>query len=232
LLRYDDGNSYVTKFRGNPQGDKILVSELVASGLLKDLDFARVTSRIVTVDAYLMSMQPELAGFTAGPQFGSLHERDNAPFSEDAITRLTNRNDLPQVILFDALVCNGDRNSGNILLIKDTSRTAVAYRFAMIDHSHIFGGPQWNSHTLATLKSSQNLYLSTLNLNHVPAKLDVFEPFLLRLEALTPDTIKSILDEVPVEWALTSSDKDALQDFLVIRKGLVRSVISAAIGTP
>jgi hypothetical protein len=227
LLRFDDGNSYVTKFRGNPKGDRILISEFVASALLRELDFARLDGRIVNVDSDLISNQPELAGLTGGPQFGSLYEPVNVPFSAKDLIHLTNRNDLPQFILFNALLCNVDQHLGNILFVKDRSQSATAYRFVMIDHSHIFGGPEWNDHALDIRKKNPDLYLSPVNLiDDAPDKLEVLEPFLLRLEALTEHSIRSILDDVPGEWGFTSSDMSALLDFLMIRKDFLRFLVS------
>jgi hypothetical protein len=232
LLGFDDGNRYVTKFRGNPEGDKVLASEYIASELIRELAFAGIPSKIVTVDAAFISNQPELTGLTAGLQFGSFHERDNQPFSPAAISRLTNRDDLPQVLVFDTYVVNGDRHPGNILLVEDPTRSSLAYRFAMIDHSHIFGTPRWDSHSLRSFHGYSTVPISALNYGHVGAKFDVFEPFLSRLEALAPSTIQSIIDGIPSEWGVPSTDRAALKDFLEVRRSSVRPIFRAALGGP
>jgi hypothetical protein len=226
ILAFDDGNSYVTKFRGNPEGDSVLIKEFVASELLRALDFARLDGRIVTVEADLMRTQAELAGLTPGPQFGSHYEPDNKPFSVKDLRSLTNYSDLPQVVVFDTFLCNTDRHLANIFFVRDRMQSAVAYRFAMIDHDRIFGRAKWDCQALGYGKTSRTFSDALNILDYISPTLDVFETFLLRLEALRPEKIESILDAVPSEWGFILSDKAAVLDFLLFRKGLVRSIIT------
>ncbi len=226
ILRFDDGNSYVTKFRGNPEGDSVLIKEFVASELLRALDFARLEGRVVTVELDLMRRQAELSGLASGPQFGSLYESDNKAFSVRELRSLTNYSDLPQIVVFDTFLCNTDRHLANIFFVRDRTQSAVAYRFAMIDHDRIFGWAKWDCQALAYGKTSRTLSDGLNILDYIPPTLDVFEPFLLRLEAMGLEKIEAILDAVPPEWGFTLSDKAAVLDFLLIRKGFVRSIIA------
>lgn len=189
----------------------------------------------MAVDAYFISIEPNLQGkgLEAGLQFGSPHNPDPENFSERNIPHLTNRGNLAEVIVLDTLACNTDRHSGNLLLLfEDKTKKNKSCKFVMIDHTHIFGGPRWNEHTIKDLQNSDILYASeAVNLNHVPPKMGVFEPFLQQIEALTSETIETMIDSVPNEWGLSSAERKALLDFVVARKSKVRTTISQRIGS-
>lgn len=229
LIQFDDGERYVVKFKGNPSGNHVLVSEYVVSELIQLLQFSGRPGRIVAVDAQYISLEPNLQGqgLTGGLQFGSPFLDDYENFSDIYIPHLKNRVDLPQVIVLDTLVCNADRHSGNLLLLfEDKTRQNKACDFVIIDHSHVFERPGWDEHSLRTLQSDNRLYANVVNFNNIPKRLDVFEPFLLRLEALTQDQIEAVISNVPTEWDFSSTQQKALRDFLVLRKGQVRGIIS------
>lgn len=232
LISFDDGNRYIVKFKGNRFGNRILVNEYIADQLAKLLGLSCGDGQVVAVDAFFISKEPKLQGrnLEAGLQFGSTfindgHDRDN--FSEAYIPDLKNRDRLPEVIVFDTFVCNTDRHSGNLLLVfDDPTRKNTSCEFVLIDHSHILGGYEWSEHTLPSLRDNEQLYACVITFDHVQPRMDVFEPFLLKLEALTPDVLKPVVDSIPSEWGITSSERRALLDFLVIRKDRVRNIIS------
>lgn len=232
LIEFDDGAKYVVKFKGNPQGNHVLISEYVVSELIHLLQFAGRRGRLVAVDAYFISTEPNLQGrnLEAGLQFGLPLLEDYENFSDANIPNLKNRGALPQVIVLDTFTVNTDRHSGNLLLLfEDETRQNKSCEFVLIDHSHVFGGPQWNEHTLRQLANNNELRASLINFNNVQPRLEVFEPFLVKLEALSPEQIEAIINGVPTEWGFPSAERGALLDFLVTRKDIVRDIINRVI---
>jgi hypothetical protein len=232
IIGMSDGNDYVVKFKGNAQGTGVLVNEYMVNELIARLGFEGGRGRVVVADAMFISNEPHLSTkhLQAGPQFASPYYKNHDNFSDAFLDHLQNRAKLPQVIVLDTLICNDDRGSGNLLLVFDDP-TKRDCRFVLIDHGHAFGGPNWDEHTLKTLQGSTKLFANAVNLSNVPKTIDVFEPFLLKLETLSPGEIQAIIESVPADWGLHSANRKALLDFLVVRKDKVRAVITSQLAT-
>jgi hypothetical protein len=229
VLGASDGNDYLVKFKNNPQGTRVLVNEYVVNELISKLGFEGGRGQIVSADAFFLSNQPNLKNLDAGLQFASPYHQHHDNFSDTLLDRMKNRDKLPQVPILDTFICNVDRASGNLLIVFDDP-TKLDCRFVLIDHGHAFGGPDWDEHKLKTLQNSTNSFANIINLSNIPRKMGVFEPFLLQLEALTPEDIEAIINTVPIDWGLHSADRKALLDFLVARKASVRQIISDQFG--
>lgn len=184
----------------------------------------------MAVSDFFINCEPELrrrnlqAGLQYGTRFIDLPHDDFNPID---VPHLTNRSDLPQVIIIDTLTCNKDRTPGNLLMtFEDPARKNKACEFVLIDHTEAFGGGSWNEHTLKSLVNSDAIFVDAVNFNHVPAQMDAFDPFLLSLEALTPEQIKTAINAVPSDWKLPLADAVALADFLITRKDKVRGIVA------
>ncbi len=226
VIGLSDGHDYLVKFKGNPQGTRVLANEYVANELIAKLQFEGARGKIIIADAFFISKEPNLQNrnLEAGHQFASPYFKHHDNFSNSILAHLENRNDLPQVIVLDNFICNNDRGSGNLLLVfNDPSKPDC--RFVLVDQGHAFGGPNWDQHSLKTLQDNATLHVNAGIFPDIPYKMDVFEPLLIRLEALTRDEIEAIIDGVPSDWGLHSADRNALLDFLVARKDKVRNIL-------
>jgi hypothetical protein len=228
VLALSDGRDYLVKFKGNPQGTRALINEYVVNELIAKLEFEGGRGRVVVADAFFLSNEPHLSGrnLESGHQFATPYYEHHDNFTDAFLNRMENRDKLPQVIVLDTFVCNNDRGSGNLLMVFEDP-TKQDCRFILIDHSVAFGGNTWNEGTLKSLRDSPQLFQNVVNLGHFPRDLAVFEPFLLRLEALTEDEIRAIIKSVPIDWGLHSADSEALLDFLVARKDKVRQILTS-----
>lgn len=84
LMRCDDGNFYVVKFRNNPQHLRVLANEMLATRLADRAGLPVPTTEVVEVDKWLVEHTPELSiqlahstiPCQAGLQFGSRYVVD------------------------------------------------------------------------------------------------------------------------------------------------------------
>lgn len=78
---FDNGRSYVVKFKGNGVETHVLIKELVVSRVAAALEFSHKPGEIVEVAEAFLNGQPVLQGFLgAGLQFGSPHLGNPFPF--------------------------------------------------------------------------------------------------------------------------------------------------------
>src|SRR6202012_4179738 len=79
LMRCEDGHYYVVKFRNNPQHERILANEFLATRLAERVGLPVPVAEVVEVSAWLVEHTPELTivlgnsviQVEAGLQFGS-----------------------------------------------------------------------------------------------------------------------------------------------------------------
>ena len=60
LLRCDDGDYYVVKFKNNPQGVRILANEMLAGKLARTLGLPVPEPEVVEVSEWLVEHTPEM----------------------------------------------------------------------------------------------------------------------------------------------------------------------------
>lgn len=232
LLRADDGNDYVVKFRSNGQGLRVLPNEWIAGRCAHALGLPLPRMAVVNVPQSLLDATPELSPFraTPGSQFGSefMPQGHCEPW-QDLLASADNLDDLAGILVFDTWIHTKDRSwrSSNLNVIQDQ---AGRYRVIIFDHGWVFGGtPNWSSQSLRAQRSLVKppfMAGSVYNLfrPHIRGD-DPFEPWLERVESLPPKIIRQAIWEVPSEWGLNFTERKALADYLIRRRHLVRPVI-------
>jgi hypothetical protein len=149
--------------------------------------------------------------------------RDLKPGME---SNLTNLDVVPAMFAFDVLVCNPDRNRGNIVFQK-VSPTLERYRLQMIDHSHALGGDRANMDDfIKSVKDPQTYLQYWPELRATVTAKAQFEPFLQRVEALTRPQVEEIVDTVAAEWRPNPDQTPSLTGFLLQRATQLRSLMS------
>jgi hypothetical protein len=230
---FDDGVTYYVKFQGNSQGTRVLVNEWVVSRLAQVVGFTYQAGAIVEVDQAFIAAQPALASFTAGLQYGSPLIPNHIPFQPGLLQSVTNRGDLPQIIILDTIFCYTDRHNNNLLLYQDGLGKPGDYKFRVIDNSHVVHGkPSWTEADLAQLEADQSPCVNAITFDIVGKQLGTFEPFLARVEAVAATTVEGIVTSTPPEWGLTASEQRRLTEFIVARKTLVRRIIQTVTDNP
>lgn len=251
----DDGKSYILKnqnvFDHREQSwvnwDSMFLQEVLVHRIANYLSIKTPDCAIANVDPLFLEMAPSLRfnhRYVPGFHFASgLVDNVDSNLKEGYlrlmelgkpyikrswnkfIKDITNKEDIPKIIVLDLLTANFDRfgNTGNLLIASENGRR---YVYA-IDHGHCFWGPSWNSlikkQRLMKIHSRQEYYqqwLTTLiQSSDAPMSglgklfksmeqfIDVSDPkdhcfidVVHITNQITPNTIDKWFEDIPDEW--------------------------------
>lgn len=211
LALADDGRQYWVKVPNNPQGNQVLVNEVIVGELgrvlgapMRERALVKVPVSVTQWDDY-----PVQASTTPVLAHASLH----VPSAEDADDlHYTKRDDNARrqaaiAALWD--LCVGE----DAQWLYDT---ASSYTIWSYDHGFWFatGEGDWNAHVLARMLAVAS------PLADLPRAVDSGE-FLRMADAidtLTPAVLLGIMSEVPVQWGTGDEDLEAMAWFLFNRR--------------
>jgi len=208
LLRCEDGENYVVKFRNNPQHVRILANEMLAGRLARLIGLPAADPAFVQVPPELIAGNPSLEfelgtrreRCAPGLHFGSRFPGDPAEtlvvdFLPDRLLRRV-RN-LATVFLgalaFDKWTCNCDGRQ--MIFHRGVDQEGSAYSVALIDHGFCFNDGEWNFPD----SPIRSLYPRRLVYEGVRG-LESFEPFLSTIENLELSRLESCVEGIPTEW--------------------------------
>jgi hypothetical protein len=227
----DDGTQYVVKFKENGQGLRVLVNELVANAIALHLDLPCPKGVIAEISDELIKIAniPPIQGraVSSGCHFAT--KRIMNPYSNpptQLIGQASNRNTYPGIVLFDILTFNSNRNNaGNYIVVN----AGANIEFYIIDHGHCFGNPNWDVSLVQKIGTwnSQNL------MNEIAECItgnDPFRIYIQKIRSISDDFINKIIDEVPAEWQLLQSEKEALRSFLIGQRDRIEEIILGSKG--
>lgn len=208
LLRCDDGETYVVKFRNNPQHVRVLANEMLAARLALLIGLPVPDPAVVEVPAELLSGNPLLeleigsrrepcaAGLQFGSRFpGTPSQTLVVDFLPDRLLRRL-RN-LGAVFLgafvFDKWTCNCDGRQ--VIFYRSADQEGSTYSASLIDHGFCFNDGEWNFPD----SPIRSLYPRRLVYENVRG-LDSFEPFLSRIEDLEAEQLDACVPGIPIDW--------------------------------
>jgi len=232
LMRADDGHYYVVKFQNNPQHLKVLVNEFLATRLAEQIGLPVPATEIVSVSDWLVHSTPELrieiAGRSVpcspGLQFGARYVCD--PFGgqvfdympESMFERIRNPEVFTGMLAADKWLGNADGRQA-VFWRKTGEKT---YRVSFIDQGYCFNAGEWTFPDLAL----HGVYYR----NYFYARVtgwESFQPWLSRIEELSPAVIRKIAGEIPPEWCNDWEALKILVDSVIQRRSKVRDLIAA-----
>ena len=232
LMRCSDGRFYVVKFLNNPQHPRVLVNELLGTGLAELIGLPVPHTGIVQVDESLIRSTPQLtvdlAGRTvpclAGPQFGSEYAinpfegRIFDQFPVEMFSRVRNLAAFVGVLAFDKWTGNVDSRQATFW----RKGREKKYTATFIDQGHCFNRGEWTfpDHPLRGLYPQIEVYREVRG-------WESFEPWLSRIEAMDELSMWNLSDRVPPEWSVGTEEMAGLLKTLGGRRSIVRALISS-----
>jgi HipA-like kinase len=234
LMGCDDGQTYVVKFRNNPQHVRILANEMLASRLAALIHLPVPGRAFVQVSQGLISGTPLLRFETAGREeqcAAGVHFGSRFPgvpsqtlvvdFLPDRLLRRVAN--LASIFLgayvLDKWTCNCDGRQA--IFYRTIEQSGSRYSATLIDHGFCFNDGEWNfpDSPIRSLYPRRLVYESVRGLQS-------FEPFLSRVENIEATELEECLREVPRDWCGNDPDQiSRLAERLYERRRRVRQLI-------
>lgn len=241
LLRCDDASYYVVKFQNNPQHLRILANEMLGYQLATALGLPVARAEVVKVEAGLIEKTADLVLIKRGrPEkcspgfhFGSRYPGEPGRvavhdfLTEERLAEVANLADFADVLLFDQWTCN--TNGRQVIFVTEPFGTSAGprpdrgYRAVMIDQGFCFNAGEWNfpDSPLRGLYAQRRVYERVTGWAS-------FEPYLTRLEELSPRVLDEAAAGVPPDWYAGASDAlNRLLTQLDTRRRRLRELVSA-----
>jgi len=208
LLRCEDGENYVVKFRNNPQHVRVLANEMLASRLALLLGLPVPGPAFIHVSPELVAGNPLLQfelgrgreACLPGVQFGSRFPGAPAEtlvvdFLPDRLLRRVTSVDkvFGGALVFDKWTCNCDGRQA--IFYRTTDQEGSAWSAALIDQGFCFNDGEWNFPD----SPIRSLYPRRLVYEKVRG-LQSFEPYLSRLENLEAGEVEACARGIPDDW--------------------------------
>ncbi|WP_340023933.1 HipA family kinase [Paenibacillus sp. FSL K6-1096] len=232
LILCTDGQFYILKLRSNPQGNMVLVNEIISYRLALLLDLPVPKGEVILLEEHFISQTPQLqtANAQAGLHFGSLFIPDSVNLTHGTdLSRVDNIVKAADIILFDYWVNNNDRhlfNGASTNLLVTNSGTPHLW---MIDQANILNGPHWDEHSIIAHQPYISTYWGEVYQKFVPY-LDQEFPFknsLPNYENLNSSVLTEVVSDLPQEWGFPAQSGHALVNYLLSRLTLLPRAIEA-----
>lgn len=225
LVQANDKNKYVVKLLNNRVSHKVLINDFICSKLghimelpIPNVEKIFIPQQLIDVDSYMGQV-----GVQEGFHFASLYYDSINFIGSNSLELVRNKNDLANIMAFDLWVGNDDRcdNSGNLII--DTINEKVW----AIDFGNGLNGPDWIKDDL----ECYDIYIPDLDgcvygcIKNLIIGENPFGDICNRIESITYNEIKEIVDDVPDEWKINVEERKLICDFLDDRKQRVRECL-------
>lgn len=226
LFRADDRKIYVVKLQSNQIGSKVLANEFIAAKIGEIMGLCFPLSDVIEITEQTINQNPHLTelGIIAGRHFASQYLNHTEYLKKNNLNKAVNIPEMAGVILFDHMFHNHDRNKNtkNILLRKENT----GFRIYAIDNSHLIRSGTWTLKTINALSGAIFSYYRQsygLLLNSYLCSQD-FLPYIEKVANISNEDIENLVQEIPREWLPDSAERQAFQEFIIIRTGMVEKI--------
>ena len=234
LMLGADGALWVVKFRNNPQGERVLANELLATRIAEAVGLTVPKTEVVEVSEWLVEHSPEMVlehgrgqqvRCAAGLQFGSRFVGGLMPgqvmdyLPEPQLSEVRNLGEFAGMLAVDKWTgnCNGRQ------AVYQRRARERKYRATFIDQGFCFNAGEWSfpDVPLRGVYPRNCVYAGVTG-------WESFEPWLSRLEAFRAETLGAIAEEVPPGWyGGDPAVLERLVEQLLGRRGRIRELIAA-----
>lgn len=231
MMRCSDGNFYVVKFRNNPQHQRVLANEMLATRLARCADLHVPDTEVVQVDEWLVEHTPDLHVQLAhqtircepGLQFGSRYVVNPFEgqvfdyFPVEMLDRVKNLNQFAGMLVIDKWTGNADgRQAAFWRRLREKK-----YTVTFIDQGYCFNAGEWTfpDYPLRGVYARNEVYAGVRGWQS-------FEPWLSCVENMKSDVLWNAAEDIPPEWYGGEWDElEKLVHALIERRELVRGLI-------
>lgn len=234
LMLGADGGYWVVKFRNNPQGERVLANEFLATRIAEAVGLTVPKSAVVEVSEWLVEHSPEMTldhgrgdrrRCAAGLQFGSRFVGGQTPgqvvdyLPESQLRELRNLREFAGMLVIDKWTgnCNGRQ------AVFERRARERKYKATFIDQGFCFNAGDWSfpDSPLRGVYGRNCVYESVTG-------WESFEPWLSRVEAFREEALGAIAEEVPTEWyGGDPGELERLLEQMYARRKRVRDLLAA-----
>ena len=205
LMLGSDGRLYVVKFRNNPQHERVLANEMLATRLAAAVGLTVPETEVVEVSAWLVEHTPELKvdlgrrqePCTAGLNFGARYVGGLMPgqvvdyLPEEQLGEVRNLTEFAGMLALDKWT--GNANGRQAVFTR--SARERRYTAVFIDQGFCFHAGEWKFEDapLRGVYPRNAVYAGVTG-------WESFEPWLSRLETMPVEEIWQAAESIPPEW--------------------------------
>jgi hypothetical protein len=231
LMHCSDGYFYVVKFLNNPQHQRILVNEILASRIAQLAGLPVPNGEVVEVNQWLIDHTPELniqlvdktVRCGAGLQFGSRYVVDPLQgqvfdyLPVEMLERVRNLATFAGVLALDKWTGNADGRQAAFW----RKRLERKYSASFIDQGYCFNAGEWSfpDSPLRGVYSRNEVYESVCGWSS-------FEPWLSNVETMPEAKVWGVAEAIPPDWYCgRTQDLEKLVVALLSRRNIIRKLI-------
>ncbi|MBX4271450.1 HipA family kinase [Clostridium estertheticum] len=219
----------IVKTFNNIESNKVLANEIICYRIAKKIHLPMPNGGICDIKKGILindNVEFNEERYGLGFYTDRLNKVTNIVNSTRVIQKyVTNKEDLPRIILFDHLIYNKDRHKGNILIDMATKNK----KLHIIDHSHVFNlGPLWDEYQLRRFIDEKDYVSSEILEYNFPLYRLFFESMKIDLKllkhhcedfknTLTVDFIQDSVNNLPKEWGISENEKSMLIEYILYR---------------
>ena len=213
----------VIKTKDNIQGTLTLINELVCYKLANAIGILMPNSGVAIIDDRTLLGENTLSNNDFGSCFYSRYIERASILNENIMDFVSNKEAYEEIILFDHITYNKDRNRGNLLI----STGKGAKLLYTIDHTHVFkNAALWDSICFRQgildndymdtdiLEANGYGFFSRNKTINKHSLLKVAEKF---KQVITKQLLDDIINSIPDDWKISSKDLEALKIYLLYR---------------
>jgi hypothetical protein len=217
LVRCEDGHFYAAKFAGNPQGNRTLINEWIAYGILSRTDITTPPLRILELSSKHDDLYFAVGNRRNFPE-GTLHLGSQCPVNPETtaifdflphglLANVRNLADFARIYVYDQWFGQADKRQA--VFVRDKSviggPNLKAY---FVDHGQAFNGAHWalRDMPLSGLAFPTRVY-SMIDMSALA------ESAIAQIETIDKQTLFATTEGVPSSW-LGQGDRDRLHDLL------------------
>jgi len=231
LMLGADGQLYVVKFRNNPQHERVLANEMLATRLAAAAGLTVPETVVVEVSSWLIENTVELemdlgrsrVPCSAGLQFGARYMGGSMPgqvvdyLPEEQLCEVRNLKEFGGMLCLDKWT--GNVNGRQAVFVRKARERK--YGAVFIDQGYCFHAGEWRFEDapLRGVYPRNAVYAEV-------AGWGSLEPWLTRLETMEESVVWRAAEEIPPEWyGGDLMEMEALVERLLTRRSRIRELV-------